>query len=77
MKPTLYLTDLAAGGLVRQLLDEQNIPHHVAVGIPELAHRTNGRFNPAGDLLLFDDGEAMRDIFDVVHWIERKGLRLL
>jgi len=77
MKPILYLATASAGELVRQLLDEQNIRYEMVVSIPELAYRTNGRFHPADGMLLLDDGEAMRDIFDVVHWIERKGLKLL
>jgi hypothetical protein len=62
---------------VRQLLEEQNIRHEVVVSLPEVAYRTNGRFNPADDLVLVADDVIMRDIFDVVHWIEDKGLRLL
>ena len=46
------------------------------VGIKELAVITRGRFNPSGDFaLLMPDNELVRDVFDLIHWFDRKGLR--
>lgn len=48
------------------------------VGVKEMALVTSGRFNPASDICLIGpDGTKMRDVVDLVHWIDLKGLRPL
>jgi len=77
MKPTLYLTSNASGGLLKQLLDSQNIKYKLVVSLPDVAKLSRGHFFPFDDCLLLDGEEIIRDVFDGVHWIERKGLKLL
>jgi hypothetical protein len=76
--PTFYITAAGYNDLLRLLLDEQNIGYVVVIGVEGVARVTNGKFNPIYDgAFVTEDGEVLRDVFDGVHWIERKGLKLL
>ena len=85
MKTTLYMTNavlhLSSTKLraILAVLESLDWPEPEPVtGIKELATVTNGRFNPTGDFVLVMPNNAIvRDVFDLVEWVKRQGLRPL
>lgn len=85
MKASLYLTHAVVYSTRKDLEAILKImdwlgwsPPHCTVGIKDLALLTKGRFNPSGDFaLVMPDGELVRNPFDLIHWLDAKGLQPL
>ena len=85
MRTTLYMTNavlyLSSTKLraILAVLESLDWPEPEPVtDIKELAAVTNGRFNPTGDFVLVMSNNAIiRDVFDLVAWINQQGLRPL
>lgn len=60
----------------RAILDWQNIRYDERVSVLECMKLAKGKINPSnGFVLLTNDEMVLCDAFDLMNWIDRKGLR--
>lgn len=80
-QPFLLVTTHAIGArplAVMCLLEESGLRYTHEVDKVRALQVTQGRINPSnGYALISPDGVVMFDAFDLVHWLEAKGLRKL
>jgi hypothetical protein len=58
------------------LLEETGMRYTIEVDKAKALLASKGRINPSnGYVLIAPDGDVILDAFDLVHWIESKGLR--
>ena len=76
----LFYTDFEAteqlGIIEKNILLDQGIVYHNVISTSSVMTLSRGHQNPAyGFIMLTEDGEVLKDYFDLIEWIKKTGFK--